>query len=72
VQRSECSALLDHFIDLKLTEHPGSKREDVRAQIQSDSDVQQVTTQCDQEVTRSEYDCAIKATSSEQWNACIE
>jgi hypothetical protein len=72
VQRSECDVLLEHFIALKLSEHPGTKRDEVRAQIESDSDVQQVTNHCDEQVTRAEYDCAIKATSSEQWNACIE
>jgi hypothetical protein len=72
VKRDECASLLEHFIDLKLTEDGRKKREEVRAQIQSDPDVQQVTSACDEQVTRGEYECAIHATSSEQWNACIE
>jgi len=40
--------------------------------MQNDPDVQQVEKACEVEVSRKEYDCAIKAATSKAWNDCIE
>jgi hypothetical protein len=78
---AQCESLLKRFIDLKLSEDKrapsmtSEERAHLRAQIASDvtsdSDVQQVTNQCQTEVTASEYKCAIAAESSKAWNDCI-
>ena len=78
---AECSALYDRFLDLKLADDPRAKtmgdaeraaaRKALEPAVASDSDVQQVTKQCETEVTRQEYDCAIRASTAREWNDCI-
>jgi len=78
----ECEQLLQHFIDLKVAEDPRGKnatevaRAELRLQISreitSDSDVHQVQTQCQTEVTQAEYTCAMAATTARAWNDCIQ
>jgi hypothetical protein len=78
----ECEQLLQHFIDLKLAEDPRAKnasdagRAELRIQVSrevlSDSDVHQVQTQCQTEVTQAEYTCAVAATTARAWNDCIQ
>ncbi len=78
---AECSALYDRFLDLKLADDPRSKamtdaeraaaRKALEPAVASDSDVQQVTKQCETEVTRQEYACAIAARTAREWNDCI-
>jgi hypothetical protein len=77
---AQCEKLLDRYIDLKLSEDRRApsmtteERAHLRAQIAtdvlSDSDVRQVKTQCETEVT--EYSCAIRAQTSAAWNDCIQ
>jgi hypothetical protein len=79
---AQCEELFDRFVDLKLSEDPSIARitTDDRArlrakiakEVMSDSDVQQVKTQCLTEVTAAEYACAIKAATSREWNDCIQ
>lgn len=79
---AQCERLLDRFIDLRLSEDPAARtmtsedRAHLRAKIAtdvlSDSDVQQVKNQCQTEVTKTEYECAIRAPSSKVWNDCIQ
>lgn len=78
---TECDALYERFLDLKLASDPRAKsmtdeeraaaRNALRQAVGADSDVQQVTRQCETEVTREEYECAIKATTPVAWNECI-
>jgi hypothetical protein len=80
--QAQCDKLLDHFIDMKLSEDPrapkmtSEQRASLRGQIaldvDSDSDVQQVKNQCLTEVTAAEYKCAIEAKTSRAWNDCIQ
>ena len=79
---AECEHLLDRYIDLKLSEDARARtmtsldRAHLRAQIAtevlSDSDVKQVKTQCETEVTQEEYKCAVAAPTSKAWNDCIQ
>ncbi len=79
---AECNALLDHFFDLKINESPDAQkltdvqREAFRASVKqaaaSDPDVKQVAEQCQSEVTRTEFECGMHATTSQQWNDCIQ
>jgi hypothetical protein len=79
---AQCERLLDRYIDLRLSEDPTAPRlttED-RARLRgklamdvlSDPDVKQVKTQCQTEVTVTEYECAVKASTAKAWNDCIE
>ena len=82
VSNAECASLLDHFFDLKVNESPDAQKlppdqkEAFRASVKqtaaSDPDVKQVTEQCQSEVTRTEFDCGMHATTSQQWNDCIQ
>ena len=82
VTNTECASLLDHFFDLKINESPDAQnlppaqKEAYRASVKqaaaSDPDVKQVTEQCQSEVTRSDFDCGRHATTSKQWNDCIQ
>jgi hypothetical protein len=79
---AQCEKLLDRYIDLKLSEDPRARtmtsearanlRGTIATDVLSDSDVQQVKTQCETEVTEREYTCAIAAPTSRAWNDCIE
>jgi hypothetical protein len=79
---AQCEKLLDRFIDLKLSEDPkaasmtdvdrAALRGKIAQDVNSDSDVQQVKSQCITEVTAGEYRCAIAAATSKAWNDCIE
>jgi hypothetical protein len=81
VTKAECTRIVDHFIDLKLKENPryasltAALKATVRAQVkqeaESDPDVQQAENRCEDEITRSEFECANKAKSAAEWNACI-
>jgi hypothetical protein len=79
---AQCERLLDRYIDLKLSEDPQAPRlttEDrarlrgkIAVEVLADSDVKQVKNQCRTQVTEGEYDCAVKASTSQAWNDCIE
>jgi hypothetical protein len=79
---AECSALYSRFLDLKLAEdrrfahmseaERAAARAQAAASVASDPDVAQVNTQCRAEVTRTEYECAIKANTAREWNDCIQ
>src|SRR5580704_10618444 len=81
VTKAECTRIVEHFIDLKLKENPryaslsAALKATVRAQVkqeaQSDPDVQQAENRCEDEITRTEFECANKAKSAAEWNACI-
>ena len=69
-------------MQLKIDEDPATKgltggpldaaRMNKMHAMQSDPDVQQIEKACEVEVSRAEYDCAIKAATSKAWNDCIE
>jgi hypothetical protein len=81
VTKAECARIVDKFIDLKLQENPryeslpptlkATVRAAVKQESDQDPDVQQATEHCEDEITREEFDCANKAKSSREWNACI-
>jgi hypothetical protein len=43
-----------------------------RAVKKAERSYAQVEAQCETEVSRSEYDCAMKANVPDEWEACIE
>jgi hypothetical protein len=82
VTQAECGALVQKYFDMKTQEDPRlaaaapDKRDEMIRQMKAelmatDSDMRQVSA-CTNELTRGEYECAIKATTTKQWNDCIE
>jgi hypothetical protein len=82
ITADECGAMLDRYLDMTITLDPAaSDLPPAQAQLARDArkDAQRKTEryreiagQCAREVTRGEYDCAMKAPSANQWEACIE
>jgi hypothetical protein len=79
---AECTALVQKYFDLKAQEDPRLKtlppteRDELVRQMKAelmatDPDMRQVVS-CTDELTHREYECAIKATTTRQWNDCIE
>jgi hypothetical protein len=81
VTKAECARIVEHFIDLKLKEDPpyatlspalkATVRAEVKKEAESDPDVQQAENRCEDEITRAEFQCASKAKTAAEWNACI-
>ena len=81
VTKAECARIVEHFIDLKLKENPkytslsaalkATVRGQVKKEAQSDPDVQQAENRCEDEITRTEFECASKAKTAGEWNDCI-
>jgi hypothetical protein len=82
VTQAECAALVQKYFDMKVQEDPrlaaaaASQRDEMIRQMKAelmatDSDMRQASA-CTDELTRGEYECAIKATTTKQWNDCIE
>jgi hypothetical protein len=58
--------MLDRYIDMTVASEPE------RVLRKSDTRHARVQAQCEAEVTRREYRCAMKAPSPETWQACID
>lgn len=79
---AECTEMLDRYLDMTIAADPTLAslppsqakvaREMKREVKKGDKSYRQVEEQCQREVSRSEYDCAMKAPSPNDWEACIE
>src|SRR5262249_36055542 len=82
VTKPECSEMLDKYIDLVVASEPelttlspaeaNAAREMKKALRKSDAAYRRVQDQCEREVSRKEYRCAMKAPTPETWQACID
>jgi len=82
VTPAECTEMLDRYVDMSIAADPGlaqlppaqadAVREMKRALKKAEPSYAQVQGQCEGEVTRKEYDCAMKAKTPNDWEACIE
>ena len=82
VTKDECTEMLDHYLDMVIAADPATRnlppsqatavRDMKRAVKKAERSYAQVEAQCETEVSRSEYDCAMKANIPDQWEACIE
>ncbi len=83
ISRDECTQMLDKYLDMTIAaENDGdaqmsaselaAARAMKKALRQSEPGYKRVTAQCEQEVKRSEYRCAMKANTPETWQACID
>ena len=66
VTRAQCSEMLDRYVDMTVAPEPE------RALRKGDARYVRVQEQCEAEITRREYRCAMKAPSPETWQACID
>lgn len=74
--------MLDRYIDMVISGDPElanlsatqaqAAREMKKAVKKSESSYRRVHDQCESEVTRREYTCAMEAKTPEGWQACID
>jgi hypothetical protein len=82
VTHAECTEMLDHYLDMAIGADPelaklppaqqAPVREMKKALKKGERSYAQVEQQCDAEITRKEYACAVKAPTPNDWEACIE
>ncbi len=78
----ECEAMLDRYLDLSMAPDPELARmppqqvESVisarKAERRSDHAYLQARVRCAAEVSRAELECAMKAPTANDWEACID
>jgi hypothetical protein len=79
---AECTQMLDRYLDMTIAADPALASlppaqekiaRDMKKEVKKgDKSFRQVEEQCQREVSRNEYDCAMKAPSPNDWEACIE
>jgi hypothetical protein len=79
---AECAAMIDRYVDMTIASDPQlaalpPAQADVARQMKrevkkGEKSYRQVEEQCEREVTRGELDCAMKAPTPNDWEACIE
>ena len=82
VTRAECTEMLDRYIDMTVSGDPDladlpaaearAAREMKKALRKGDPRYVRVQDQCEAEISRREYRCAMKAPTPETWQACID
>jgi len=82
VTKDDCTKMLDRYLDMVIAADPATRnlppaqaaavRDMKRAVKKAERSYAQVEAQCETEVSRSEYDCAMKASIPDEWEACIE
>lgn len=82
VTRAECTQVLDKYLDMVIAGEPGqtdlppeearAAREANKALRKRDSSYRRAEDQCEAELTRREWRCAMKAPTPETWQACID
>ena len=80
--RAECTEMLEHYIDMTIAADPelaklppdrqAPAREMKRAIRAGDTSFARVEEQCEQEISRREHACAMKAKAPNDWEACID
>lgn len=82
ITKDDCTQMLDRYLDMVIAADPSTRnlpaaqaaavRDMKRAVKKAERSYAQVEAQCETEVSRSEYDCAMKANIPDEWEACIE
>jgi hypothetical protein len=80
--RDQCTEMLDKYLDMTIAGDPSladlppaeanAAREMKRALRKNEPSYARVEKQCESEITKSEYRCAMKAPTPETWQACID
>ena len=82
VTREQCIEMLDKYLDMTIAADPAlaelpptearAAREIKKALRKGEPSYARVENQCESEITKSEYRCAMKAPTPETWQACID
>jgi hypothetical protein len=82
ITRVECTEMLDRYIEMTVSGDPDlaelppnearAARETKKARSLGDPRFVRAQEQCETEVSRREYRCAMKAPTPETWQACID
>jgi hypothetical protein len=82
VTREQCGEMLDHYLDMTMESDPGlaelppaearAAREMKKALRKGEPSYARVESQCESEISKREYRCAMKAPTPETWQACID
>ena len=82
VKSEDCTRMLDRYIDMTLAGDPQMKdlppaqaaaaREMKKAVKQAEPVYAKVEKQCEVEITRGQYSCAMDAKNADEWEACVE
>ncbi len=83
--RAECTQVLDRYLDMVIAgeadrngpmdlspDEARAAREAQKAAKKRDPSFRKVEDQCQAELSRREYRCAMKAPTPETWQACID
>ncbi len=80
--KEQCSEMLDRYLDMTIAGDPSladlspsearAAREMKKALRKNEPSYARVAGQCETEITRNEYRCAMKAPNPETWQACID
>lgn len=80
--REQCDQMLDKYLDMTIAGEPGladlapvearAAREIKKALRKSEPSYARVAGQCESEISKREYRCAMKAQTPETWEACID
>jgi hypothetical protein len=82
VKPGECTQMLDKYVDMTIAADPklaslppaqAAVVRDMKREVKKgEKSYRQVQEQCEAEVSRHEYDCAMAAPTPNDWEACIE
>jgi hypothetical protein len=82
VKPEECTHMLERYVDLTIDADPqlaslpkaqlDAARAIKRAIRETESRVHKVQEQCEKEIRRREYECAMAAKTPNDWEACID
>ena len=82
VSREQCTEMLDKYLDMAIASDSAladlppaearAAREMKRALRKAEPSYARVEKQCETEISKSEYRCAMKAPTMETWQACID
>lgn len=82
VTPAECTAMMDRYVDMTLAGDPtlaglSPAQQDVardmkKALKKAEKSYRQVQDQCEHEVHRNEFNCAMAAKTPGDWEACID
>ena len=80
--KEQCNEMLDKYLDMTIAGEQGptdlspaeqrAAREMKKALRKTEPSYARVATQCETEITKAEYRCAMKAPTPETWQACID
>jgi hypothetical protein len=82
VSREECTEMLDKYLDMTiaadptlagLTESEAKAARDMKVALRKgEPQYRRVHDQCEAEISKKEYRCAMKSDTPEKWQACID